>query len=154
MRDAPACAVALAVRQPGGDGVLGVLRPEDPGDPLAGVWGLPAASVGGPQRTPEALEEAVRHMAGRKLGLALTAVREVASGREERPGGALSMTLFETRSAGEPTLPDAASADGGATLYAAWRWMRMPDFLPAAKRGSLCTRLLLGIRPPPAADRP
>ena len=93
-------------------------------------------------------------MARRKLGMALTAVREIGSRREERPDGTFPMTLFEAQSADVPALPDPAPIDSGATFYANWRWMGIPEFLPAADRGSLCTRLLLDAQPSPTGGPP
>ncbi len=142
MNDDVVCAVALAIRRSGDDALFGVLRPDDPADPLTGVWGLPAATIAN-SPSPSARTDAVVALAHRKLGMAITEVQEIASGSERRADGLLSMTLFEARSADEPALPDAASMGGTMTFYVGWRWMQPREFLPAADRGSLCTRLLL-----------
>ena len=44
--------VAVVVRGPEAGTFLVVKRPEDPGDPLAGVWGLPAFRFPRSRRPP------------------------------------------------------------------------------------------------------
>ena len=60
--------VSVAIRSVGADGVervVAVLRPEVFGDPLSGLWGLPAASL----REGETPEDAVARVLREKLGL-------------------------------------------------------------------------------------
>ena len=60
--------VSVAIRSVGADGmerVIAVLRPEVTGDPLGGLWGLPAASL----REGETPEDAVARVFRDKLGL-------------------------------------------------------------------------------------
>jgi ADP-ribose pyrophosphatase YjhB (NUDIX family) len=120
--------VSLVVED--GDRVLLVRRPDDDPD-LPGVWGLPAASL----TDGESPGEAVRRAGREKLGV------------EVRPLDALgqdgSMTDFRAEIvSGEPAVPQ----PGPGTQYAALRWGDLADLLPAARQGSLCSRVLLRAR--------
>ena len=113
-----------------GERVLLVRRPDDDAD-LPGVWGLPAASL----TDGESPEDAVRRAGREKLGV------------EVRPldplGHDASMTDFRAEIvSGEPAVPQ----PGRGTQYAALRWGVLADLLPAARRGSLCSRVLLRAR--------
>jgi len=113
-----------------GERVLLVRRPDDDAD-LPGVWGLPAASI----TDGESPDDAVRRAGREKLGV------------EVRPLDPLGhdgpMTDFRAEIVtGEPAVPQ----PGPNTQYAALRWGDLADLLPAARRGSLCSRVLLRAR--------
>ena len=116
------------VERPGG--VLLVRRP-DGDESLPGVWGLPAASLA----EGESEQDAVRRAGREKLGV------------EVRPldplGSELTMTdwLVEVVE-GEPSVPQ----DGPNTQYTELRWGDVTELVPAARRGSLCARVLLRAR--------
>ena len=114
----------------GPDGLLLVRRPEGD-ESLPGVWGLPAASLA----DGESEEDAVRRAGREKLGVEVRAVRAV--GREGE------MTDWEAEIvAGGPSVPQ----DGPNTQYAELRWGGPGELVPAARRGSLCSRALLRAR--------
>lgn len=119
--------------------VLAVRRPDEPGEELPGVWGLPAATVG-PEESPE---EAVRRLGRQKLGLELEPVAVLAEGQQDRGGGTLSMLLYEARARGLPPRLRRPRDPTGVTYYTDWKWAEPGELLPAAQRGSLCSRLFL-----------
>lgn len=111
-------------------GLLLVRRPEGD-ESLPGVWGLPAASLA----EGESEEDAVRRAGREKLGVEVRAVR--AMGRD---GG---MTDWEAEIlAGRPSVPQG----GPNTQYAELRWGDAGELVPAARKGSLCSRALLRAR--------
>ncbi len=130
-------AVAAVVRRDDGL-VLAVRRPDEPGEELPGVWGLPATTL----RPGEPLEDGLRRLGREKLGVDLTPLRALADGEQRREGYALRMTLYEASMAGEPRLPPRTPEAAG-TLYQALDWLPAESFGEAADRGSLCCRLLL-----------
>ena len=133
-------AVALAIRHPDAMGlVLGVRRPDDPEDELAGVWGLPAATLA----EGETEADAVRRLAREKLGLELQDIRLLRSGAQTRPTYRLSMGLYEALVLGEPRLPPPESRRSDITYYTGWRWMPARGLTEASNKGSLCARLYL-----------
>jgi 8-oxo-dGTP diphosphatase len=114
----------------GPDGLLLVRRPDDD-ETLPGVWGLPAASLSG----AESEEDAVRRAGREKLGVEVEPLRPV--GREG------TMTDWEAEIVyGEPAAPQ----PGPNTQYAELRWGALGDLSPAAREGSLCSRVLLRAR--------
>jgi len=119
--------------------VLVVRRPTTPGEELPGLWGLPAASL----RAGETMEQAAHRIGPDKLGVTLRVTRELASGRLAREGFDLEMTLFEAEmDASEPDLRS-PGASPGVTYYTDWRWAEPGSLKESARRGSLCSRLLL-----------
>jgi 8-oxo-dGTP pyrophosphatase MutT (NUDIX family) len=120
--------VSLVIEGP--EGLLLIRRPDDDRD-LPGAWGLPAASLEG----GESHEDAVRRAAREKLGV------EVRVG--QMIGEELTMTdwLVEIV-AGEPSVPQA----GSNTQYTELRWGEAAELAPAARHGSLCSRVLLRAR--------
>jgi 8-oxo-dGTP pyrophosphatase MutT (NUDIX family) len=113
-----------------GDRVLLVRRPDDDDD-LPGVWGLPAASVAG----GESAEDAVRRAGREKLGVDVRVLEPIGS---DGP-----MTDFRAEIVtGEPAVPQV----GANTQYVELRWGALADLAPAARRGSLCSRVLLRAR--------
>lgn len=130
-------AVAAAVRRE--DGLyLAVRRPEEPGEELPGVWGLPATTLG----ADESPEEGVRRLGREKLRVDLTPARAIAEGEQQREGYTLRMTLYDASMSGEPELAPRTTGGSG-TLYDAIDWLPAASFREAAGRGSLCCRLLL-----------
>lgn len=127
--------VSLAIHDDGGR-VLLVQRPPDDED-LPLVWGLPAASL----ITGESWESAVRRAARDKLGVAVRVGGVLAAGTLDRPAYRLEMRLYgATLMAGEPVV---AHATPGVTQYIDWQWGTAAALAPAARQGSLCSRLYL-----------
>ena len=73
-----------------GDKVLSVRRPDDD-DELPGIWGLPAGTL----RPSETIEDLISRIGGDKLGVKLTPLRKITSGRQMRPLYLLEMELWE-----------------------------------------------------------
>jgi hypothetical protein len=95
------------------------------------VWGLPAATLA----AGESEEDAVRRAAREKLGVEVDALEAVGT---DGP-----MTDFRAEIVtGEPAVPQA----GPNTQYTELRWGEPGDLVPAARRGSLCSRVLLRAR--------
>ena len=112
------------------DGVLLVRRPDDD-ESLPGVWGLPAASLVG----DESEEDAVRRAGREKLGVEVAPLQPI--------GTDGAMTDWEARIVdGRPSVPQ----PGPNTQYAQLRWGDPRDLVPAARQGSLCSRVLLRAR--------
>ncbi len=130
-------AVAAAVRRDDGF-VLAVQRPDEPGEDLPGVWGLPAVTL----RDDETPEDGLRRLGREKLGAELTPVRSLAKGEQRRPDYTLQMTVYEASLAGEARLPE-RTPDAEGTLYAALEWRPAASLRAAADAGSLCCRLFL-----------
>ena len=129
--------VALAIREPGRtDRVLIVKRPSDDAD-LPRAWGLPAATL----RRGESWQDAARRAAREKLGVSIRLGHMRMEGSTDRAGILLRMRLFDATLA--RGTPDVEQETRGTTRYAAWRWGRLQDLRPAARRGSLCCRLAL-----------
>ncbi|MEX2157996.1 MAG: NUDIX domain-containing protein [Dehalococcoidia bacterium] len=130
-------AVAVVVRRDDGL-VLAVQRPDEPGEELPLVWGLPATTL----REDEADEEAIRRIGRGKLGVELQPGRVVGLGEQGRLDYTLRMTVYDASMTGEPRLPDRDGASGP-TLYVALDWLPAESFREAADRGSLCCRVFL-----------
>jgi ADP-ribose pyrophosphatase YjhB (NUDIX family) len=128
--------VAVVVHPPGRTGeVLIVRRPAD--DPeLPNSWGLPAATLRGDEDWSAAAERALRD----KLGVGAEITGELNHGRLERADYLLDMRLVLAEITGEPRVPQAVP---DVTQYSEWRWGRSEDLLPAAEKGSLCSRLYI-----------
>jgi 8-oxo-dGTP diphosphatase len=132
--------VSLVIEGP--EGLLLVRRPEDD-ESLAGEWGLPAATL----RPGEHEEDAVRRAGRDKLGVEVRPLRAVGEEAGERAEYRIVMRDWSVEVAGgEPSVPQ----PGGGTQYESWRWGDVAELVPAARRGSLCARVLLrerGIAP-------
>jgi 8-oxo-dGTP diphosphatase len=132
--------VSLVIEGP--DGLLLVRRPEGD-ESLPGEWGLPAATL----RTGESEEDAVRRAGRDKLGVEVRPRRVLGEASGERPGYRILMRDWEVEiAAGEPVVPQ----PGDGTQYETLRRGEAADLVPAARRGSLCARVLLrerGIAP-------
>ncbi len=142
----PKHSVAVVVRGPGDAAFLVVRRPDDPADPLAGVWGLPAVTLAAGEDELAGVARAGRA----KLGVQLRAVRRIGEMQGTQDGAALRLAEYEAViTGGTPSVPQ---ADASVTQYTAWRYTAEPgDLAEAARRGSLCARLLLRDR---ASGRP
>lgn len=129
--------VAVVVRDAGG-AFLVVRRPDDPADPLAGAWGLPAVTL----RAGEDEAAGVRRAGRVKLGVELAAGARIGEQTADRGGYLLRLADYEaTVVAGTPSVPQ---PDTSMTQYAECRFTRDPSVLaPAAARGSLCARIFL-----------
>ena len=111
-------------------GLLLVRRPDDD-ESLPGAWGLPAVSLA----PGESEQEAVRRAGRDKLGIEVEPVERV--GRDQ------TMADWEARIvSGQPGVPQ----PGPHTQYTDLRWGEPSELVPAARRGSLCCRLLLHAR--------
>jgi 8-oxo-dGTP diphosphatase len=126
--NSPKRSVSLVIDGP--EGLLLVRRPDGDGS-LPGVWGLPAASLA----EGESEEDAVRRAGREKLGVEVLPLRAI--------GEDAGMTDWETRIVdGRPAVPQA----GPNTQYTALRWGDPRELVPAARQGSLCSRVLLRAR--------
>jgi 8-oxo-dGTP pyrophosphatase MutT (NUDIX family) len=124
----PKRSISLVIDGP--DGVLLVRRPEDD-ESLPGAWGLPAASLAG----GESERDAVRRAGREKLGVEVRPLEPI--------GVELTMTGWRVEIvAGRPTLPQ----QGPNTQYTELRWGEPAELVPAARQGSLCSRVLLRAR--------
>lgn len=120
--------MSLVIERP--EGLLLVRRPDDDED-LPGAWGLPAATLA----VGESQEDAVRRAGRDKLGVEVRPLRAVGVDR--------FMTGWEAELvSGEPAVPQ----PGPHTQYAELRWGDPSELVPAARRGSLCSRVLLRAR--------
>jgi 8-oxo-dGTP diphosphatase len=126
----------------GRDGLLLVRRPEHD-ESLPGEWGLPAATL----RPGEDEQDAVRRAGREKLGVEVRAIRPLGEAEDERSEYRIRMRDWEVEiAAGEPSVPQ----PGQGTQYESCRWGDPAELVPAARRGSLCARVLLrerGIAP-------
>jgi ADP-ribose pyrophosphatase YjhB (NUDIX family) len=133
--------VAVVVRRDDGH-VLAVKRPDEPGEELPGVWGLPATTL----HDGESPAEAAVRIGSEKLGVELTPLRSIASGEQRRDAYQLRMTLHEALIDGEPSIERATASEG--TQYVAIDWLPEEEFAVASEKGSLCCALLLGTGDP------
>ncbi len=139
--------VAVVVRAADGT-FLVVRRPEDPGDPLAGAWGLPAITL-----APGEDERAAVLRAGRaKLGVGLAAGRKIGEKTADRGTHVLRLSDYEaTVISGTPSVPQ---PDTSMTQYAQCLFTDDPAVLaPAAARGSLCAQVFLESQEAVERDR-
>jgi uncharacterized protein len=129
--------VAVVVRAADGT-FLVVRRPQDPDDPLAGLWGLPAITL----RDGEDEQAAVVRAGQAKLGVDLAAGRKIGEATADRGSYQLRLSDYEaTVVAGTPAVPQ---ADASMTQYVAAMFTDDPSVLgDAAAKGSLCARVFL-----------
>ena len=136
-------AVAAALRR--ADGLtFAVKRPDEPGEELPGIWGLPAVTL----LDGETPEDGVRRLGAEKLSVELTPLRQLAAGEQQRDDYVLHMTVYEASPGGEPTLPS-RTAEATTTLYVEAAWLPVEAFKEAADKGSLCCKLFLEASPMP-----
>jgi 8-oxo-dGTP diphosphatase len=95
-----------------GNQVLAIRRPEND-DELPGIWGLPAGTF----RPGETLEALIMRIGHDKLGVQLTPVRHLASGKQNRSKYRLEMQLWEASMNGTPTVPQ-------------WQWTSVESLRP------------------------
>jgi hypothetical protein len=129
--------VAVVVR--GDDGTfLAVRRPDDPEDPLGGLWGLPAVTMADEE---DELAAAIR--VGRaKLGIKLALGRKIGAKTADRGEYVLFLSEYEaTIASGLPSVPQ---SDNSITQYADFAFTDDPQLLEeAAFEGSLCAQIFL-----------
>lgn len=129
--------VAAVVRDDAG-AFLAVKRPDDPNDPLAGAWGLPAITL----RSGESEADAVRRVGREKLGVELAVGEKIGTKTADR--GAYVLTLTDYAAAvvsGTVTVPQ---RDTSMTQYASAAFVTDPGILAdAAANGSLCAQIYL-----------
>jgi 8-oxo-dGTP diphosphatase len=132
--------VSLVIEGP--EGLLLVRRPEGD-ESLPGEWGLPAATL----RPGEREEDAVRRAGRDKLGVEVRPLRALGEASGERPEYRILMRDWAAEIvAGDPVVPQ----PGEGTQYESLRWGEAAELAPAARKGSLCARVLLrerGIAP-------
>jgi ADP-ribose pyrophosphatase YjhB (NUDIX family) len=129
--------VALVIDGP--SGLLLLVRRPEHDESLPGEWGLPAATL----RPGEGEEDAVRRAGLDKLGVEVRPLRALGDAEDERPAYRIRMRDWAVEiAAGEPAVPQ----PGGGTQYESWRWGDPAELVPAARRGSLCARVLLRER--------
>jgi 8-oxo-dGTP diphosphatase len=137
--------VAVVVRA--GGAFLIVRRPDDPEDPLAGVWGLPAVTLHDGED-----ERAGAVRAGRvKLGVELAVGPRIGEKTADRGGYVLRLADYEAAvlGGGHPAVPQ---PDDSLTQYTACRYTADPGALAeAAARGSLCAQVFLAHESPASA---
>src|SRR5271165_1029469 len=129
--------VAVVIRGEGGT-FLAVRRPDDPDDPLAGLWGLPAITL----RDGED-ERAAAARAGRdKLGVELRVGAKIGEKSADRGSYVLRLADYEAAVvSGTPSVPQ---PDCSVTQYDACMFTDDPRLLAeAAGKGSLCARIFL-----------
>jgi 8-oxo-dGTP diphosphatase len=129
--------VAVVIGRPGGAFLI-VRRPDDPDDPLAGAWGLPAITLLDGED-----ERAGVVRAGRvKLGVELAPGAWIGEKTADRGGYLLRLADYAaTIVDGVPIVPQ---PDDSMTQYTACRYTSDPGTLAeAAARGSLCAQVFL-----------
>lgn len=130
--------VAVVVRRPDG-AFLVVLRPDEPGDPLAGVWGLPAVT----RRPGEGERSAAERIGPLKLGVTLSVGARLGERTDDR-GEYLLRLCDHAATIADGGVPAVPQPDGSVTQYVACEFAGDPGVLvPAAERGSLCSQILL-----------
>ncbi len=134
-------AIAAAIHNADTGDVFVVRRPDDPGEDFAGMWGLPAATLG----DGESVAEAIQRLGRDKLGIELEAGNELTRGQQPRDGGALEMILVEAMPRSWPPALTTPREGSGVTHYTAWDWGAPGALRPTADQGSLCSRLYLDL---------
>jgi 8-oxo-dGTP diphosphatase len=132
--------VAVVVRDERG-WFLAVKRPDDPDDPLAGVWGLPAVTL----RHNEDEHAAAERVGRDKLGVTLRVGRKIGGKRADRGTYVLHLSDYEATIAhGIPTVP---GTDPTVTQYTQAQFTDDDAILAdAAAKGSLCAQIFLEAR--------
>jgi len=113
--------IAVLIRK---DGLILSVRRADNDDELPGVWGLPAGSF----RESETLADLIARIGQQKLGVALTPIRKIAEGTQDRPAYRLQMELWEVSMLGIPS-------------HTAFQWAPIGVLKQGMIQGSLCCEL-------------
>lgn len=129
--------VAVVIRNSRGE-FLVAQRPDDPADPLAGVWGFPAVT----RRDGETARAAAQRIGPLKLGVALSVGAKLGERTADRGDHLLRLADYEASIVeGTPVVPQSG---GSVTQYVAVRFTSDPAVLvEAARRGSLCAQIFL-----------
>ena len=134
-------AVAI-VKEDEPSNVLLVCRPTDDVE-FPGMWGLPAASL----LAGETYQKAARRVGAQKLGTEVRVGKSIGSGSQDRCCYSLKMRLYRAALLRDlPALPGTDRRPGitpEMTMYVSWRWGAAWELEESARRGSLCSRLLL-----------
>jgi ADP-ribose pyrophosphatase YjhB (NUDIX family) len=134
--------VAVVVRGDGG-AFLVVKRPDDPADPLAGVWGLPAVTL----RDGEDEAAGVVRAGRVKLGVTLAVGERIGVRSTDRGDHVLTLADYAaTVVAGTVAVPQ---PDDSMTQYTEHQFTTDASILrPAADLGSLCAQIFLAAAGP------
>jgi len=129
--------VAVVIRRADG-AFLVTRRPDEAGDPLAGVWGFPAVT----RRPGEDERSAAARIGPLKLGVTLSVGAKLGERTDDRGDYLLRLADYAAVIAdGSPAVPQ---ADESVTQYVACTFTDDPGLLvPAAERGSLCSQIFL-----------
>lgn len=129
--------VAVVIRR-ADEAFLVTRRPDDPDDPLAGVWGFPAVT----RRPGEDERSAAERIGPLKLGVTLSVGVRLGERAGDRGDHLLRLADYAAVIAdGTPVVPQ---ADDSVTQYVACQFTDDPALLvPAARRGSLCSQIFL-----------
>lgn len=131
-------AVAAAVFSSDQNRVLSILRPIDPNDSLAGLWGLPAVSF----LITEKEIDATRRIGPEKLGTETIPSERLGELQDQRSLGILTLGLWRCDTTSEPNFQKRIIMPGK-SLYVAWEWKKPEELITSASRGSLCSGVLL-----------
>jgi len=129
--------VAVVIRNARGE-FLVTQRPDDPADPLAGLWGFPAVT----RRDGEPGRAAAQRIGPLKLGVTLSVGAKLGERTADRGDHVLRLADYEASIvAGTPVVPQPG---GSVTQYVACRFTSDPAVLAeAARHGSLCAQIFL-----------
>lgn len=127
--------VAVVIRNAGGE-FLVTRRPDDPADPLAGLWGFPAVT----RHDDESGRAAAQRIGPLKLGVMLSIGAKLGERTADRGDHLLRLADYEASIIdGTPVVPQPG---GSVTQYVACRFISDPAVLAeAARRGSLCAQI-------------
>ena len=131
-------AVSLVIYNPKNKNeILAVLRPTND-DSLPNIWGLPSTSV----KDGELPEEAAKRVGKEKLATEIELVSRVGIKHSEREHYELILMDVEVKIIGkDPSVKDAVTTG---TKYVDQKWTSdLSIFLPGAKLGGICSRILL-----------
>jgi hypothetical protein len=130
--------VAVVIGRPGGAFLI-VRRPDDPDDPLAGAWGLPAITL----LDGEDERAGVVRAGWVKLGVELAVGARIGEKTADRGGYLLRLADYAAMVlTGVPRVPQPDHYS--MTQYTACRYTSDPGTLAAAAaRGSLCAQVFL-----------
>jgi 8-oxo-dGTP diphosphatase len=135
--------VAVVIRNADGE-FLVTRRPDDPADPLAGLWGLPAVT----RRQGETGRAAARRIGPLKLGVTLSIGAKLGERTADRDDHVLRLEDYEASIIdGTPVVPQPGgpmTEYGTVTQYVACRFTKDAGVLAeAARKGSLCAQIFL-----------